>query len=332
MSNAVEIYVKYAGPVEVLARRVAEALELTWYFRSGRGFLSALEVERWIGEPTWAGLRVDPTESGHDNELLPEEWAFEEEPTADAPYDYQVGLDMRGPQEWIERLGRMVFDRLTGFDLPLAFVGENVDILADFLPGRGVREFPPGTSASEAGRAQWWEPRLHDDPAAPWRPEPPPPVAPPGRVTVFETGGLLQMVPLTEGSGGWRWIAPVTSIRVDGGARDIGLLLGSALTTTAPPERDDRAAIEEQLRRVPNAGIEDVADFGRRSVSVEVRSDGTAVAAIPHGPHRGAPDAPPSGSVIEELVRQESSADLDPAALGQLVLDLVAAVRERVPA
>ncbi|MDQ7907786.1 hypothetical protein RB614_25010 [Phytohabitans sp. ZYX-F-186] len=292
---------------------------MTGYFQSDLGFMGSLDASPWLGEQAWTHVYIGA------NEWDPHEV------TAFSPYEYAVSLDMRGPYERVERLGWLVFDRLVQLGLPLAYEGRDADLMADFLPGRGVRRFPTGTDPEESNRVAWHEPRLHDDPAAPWGAEPELAVVPPGRVVVFETAGLLQVVPMARADGGWRWVAPAASIRASRGAHEVGLLLGSTLDTTSAPDRDDRAEIERLLYDLPGVGLTGVEDFGRRSVSVEVRSDGAVVTAVPHGPYRGAPDEPPSGPVVESLIQRQDTAGLDAAGLGRMMIDLISAVREHAP-
>lgn len=312
MGTSVEIYVKYAGEGQVLAHRVAGLLEVTGYFFSDSGYVLSIDLERWIGEPGWAHLDI--------GSMAPGEAAG----TAFAPYEFECALSMRGP---VESLGRMVFERMTELGLPLAYGGEGL-VFADILPGRGIREFPADTDVEEPGRRWWFEPALHTDPAKPWRPEPAPPTAPPGRAVVFETAGLLQMVPVLQEAGQRRWVTPVASIRVEAGARDVGLMLGSVLGTTAPPGRADQPAIVSDLTASPGKST---VDFGSRSVSVQIRSDGAEVVAFPRGPHPGGPEEALAGPVVDDLIRRVG-ADVEPAALGELVLGLVTELRSRVPA
>lgn len=317
MGSSVEIYVKYAGESQVLAHRVAALLAVTGYFGSDPGYVLPVDAERWIGEPGWAHLDLHPTELGEDGE------PGDAEGTAYAPYEYEFSLSLRGP---VERLGRVLFDRMTELGLPMAYGGDGY-VFADFLPGRGVREFPPDTDVEEPGRSHWYTAELHAEPARAWRPEPAPPVAPAGRAVVFETAGLLQMVPVVREPTGWRWVPPVVTVRAEAGARKVGVALGVALGTAAPPEQAGEA-VAASVASAP--GASDV-DFGSRSVSVEIRSDGAEVVAFPRGPHPGGPKEALSGPVIDDLIRRHA-VGADPAALGELVRDLVAALRSRVPA
>ncbi|GAA0905708.1 hypothetical protein [Virgisporangium aurantiacum] len=316
MGASVEIYVKYAGEGQALARRVAELLEVTGYFWSERGFVLAVAAERWIGFSGWAHVDIDATVLGEDGEPGPAEG------TAFSPYEFELALSLRGP---LERLGWVVFDRLTELGLPMAYGGDG-SVFADFLPCRGVRMFPPRTDVEEPGRSWWFEPRLHTNPVALWRVEPPSPPAPAGRAMVFETANLLQMVPVLREDRMWRWGTPVASALIAIGARDIGMLLGSVLGTTARPGRADRAAITEDLIHSP---AQSTVDFGSRTVSVEVRSDGAEVVAFPRGPHPGGPEEAASGPVVGALIRRCDAA-VEPTILGELVLGLLAALRSRM--
>lgn len=302
MGSTVEIYVKYAGPGQRLAHRVAETLDLVSYFYNGAGYVLPVDARRWIDVEGWGQVILDATDLGRDGD------PGAAEGTAYEPYEYELSVDFRGPRE---RLGRAIFDRLAaGLGLPLAY-GDYEHVFADFRPGQGVRDFPPGTSVE-------FDPGPLGVPTAPWEPSP----SPYGRVTVFETDGLLRFVPTVQTG---LWVRPVASARSSVGARDIGLLLGGALGTTGQPERDDREPILTSL-------AVSTPDFAGRSVSIEVHVDRDGLVAVPHAPHPGAPaGADVSGPVVDELVRR-APADLEPAALGELVLDLIDRLRSRVAA
>jgi hypothetical protein len=306
MAGTVEIYVKYPGPAPRLARRVAEELDLMRYFHSGTGYVLPIEARSWTGDEGWGHALLDAT----DPELVGD--------TAFAPYDYELSVEHRGARE---QLGRAVFRRLARLDLPLAY-GAEFSIFADFLPGRGHRDFSPGTDAEERGRALWFEPRLHGDPAAEWPPDSPSAPAA-GAVTVFETGGLLQAVPVAGG----RWVRPIAATRAEAGAQTVGELVEVALLTTVRSARDDRAEILTSLAGAAQLSTE---DFIRAAVSVDLRFEGDELAAVPREPYRGGPAADKQGPVVDDLVRRLPTAS-GPAALGGLVLDLVAAVRSHVP-
>ncbi len=301
MADTVEIYVKYAGPGQELAHRLAEALDLRSYFYNGRGFVLPVDARPWIGVDGWAHLNLKLTDLGRDGDPgLSAGTAYE-------PYEFEVSVEFRGPRE---RLGRAIFDRLTRLDLPMAY-GDDGDIFADHLPGRGVREFSPGTSVEEEGRPLWREPALSADrsPVPAWH-------TGSGAVTVCETDGLLQFVPVF----GTRWLSPVASARASVGAVDIGLMVAAALGSTDRPERD------EVLTRLAGAVRLSVDEFPRRTVSFDVRVAGGEVVGTAHTAHRdGAPGA------VEELTGRVPVA-AGPEPLGTLVLDLVAALRARVPA
>ncbi|BCB87906.1 hypothetical protein [Phytohabitans suffuscus] len=304
MADTVEIYVKYAGPAQELAHRVAEALDLRTYFFNGRGCVLPVDAKPWIGVDSWAHLGLKPTDLGRDGDPgLSAGTAYE-------PYEFELSLEFRAMPR---RLGRAIFDRLTRLELPMAY-GDSADVFADYLPGRGVREFSPGTSAEEDGRPLWREPALSAAraPAPVWHPGS-------GAVTVCETGGLLQFVPVFE----TRWLWPVASTRTSVGAVDIGLSLAAALGTTDRPGRDER---DEVLARLAAVARMPTDEFLRRTVSFDARVVGDYVVAVAHTAHRdGAPGA------VEELSGRTPAA-AGPEPLGALVLDLVAALRARVPA
>jgi hypothetical protein len=304
MADTVEIYVKYAGPGQELAHRVAEALDLRGYFYSGLTYVLPVDARPWIGVDGSAHLNLKLTDLGRDGDpRLSAGTAYE-------PYEFEISVEFRGPRE---RLGRAIFDRLTGLQLPMAY-GDDGDIFADHLPGRGVREFSPGTSAEEDGRPLWREPALgaSRSPAPAWR-------VGPGVVTVCETDGLLQFVPVF----GARWLGPVASARASVGAVDVGLMLAAALGTHDRPGRDER---DEVLARLAGAVRLPTDEFLRRTVSFDVRVVGGDVVGTAHAAHRdGAPGA------VEELTYR-APVGAGPEPLGAQVLEMVAALRARVPA
>ena len=304
MSDTVEIYVKFAGLGQELAHRVAQALDLPAYFFNGSGFVLPVNALPLVGVDSWAHLNVDLTDLGQDGDP-----GFSAD-TAYEPYEFEIGVEFRGPRE---RLGRAIFDRLTALELPMAY-GNDVDIFADYLPGRGVREFSPGTSVEAPGRPLWREPALSASrTSAPhWR-------VGAGAVTVCETDGLVQFVPVFGG----RWLGPVASVRATTGAVGIGLVLAAVLDTADRPGRDDR---DEVLTRLAGATRLSTDEFLRRTVSFDVRVVGQEVVGTAHAAHRdGAPGA------VEELTGRVPAAT-GPEPLGALVLELVAALRARVPA
>jgi hypothetical protein len=142
MGSSVEIYLKYYGPVRGLVDQLVEALQSNGYHDAGSGhFVLPASAERWIGGEGWAQLTLGRTERGE----------FEE--TAFTPYGYELSLAFRGA---LAAFGRAIFDQLTGLGLPLAY-GDYLHIFADYLPARGVRDFPPDTAMDERGREQWYE-------------------------------------------------------------------------------------------------------------------------------------------------------------------------------
>jgi hypothetical protein len=304
MADTVEIYVKYAGPGQGLAHRVAEALDLRGYFYNGRGYVLPVDARPWVGVEGSAHLDLKLTDLGRDGD--PGASAG----TAYEPYEFELSVEFRGPRE---RLGRAIFDRLTRLELPMAY-GDDADIFADYLPGRGVREFSPGTPVEEEGRPLWREPAVSAarPSVAAWR-------VGSGAVTVCETDGLVQFVPVF----GTRWLGPVASARASVGAVDIGLMLAAALDTHDRPERDER---DEVLARLAGAVRLPTDEFLRRTVSFDVRVVGGEVVATAHAAHRdGTPGA------VEELTGRTPVA-AGPEPLGALVAELVAALRARVPA
>lgn len=313
MGGSVEIYVKYAGDWHRLAHRVAEALEVISYFYSGQDHVLPLDARRWIGVDGWAHLRLDRTDLGEDGE------PGAAEDTAFAPYEYELSLEFRaGDAAALERFGRAVFDRLTDLGLPLAYGGAGL-VFADFLPGRGVRELPAGTDAEEDGRARWFEPRLHEAPAAPWPGELPDRSALPRPVVAFETDGLLQFVPVAEEDGQARWLTPVASARSSVGARQLGLLIGCAQGTTAALGADTRERITASLAGKARLSVE---DFFRHSVCLQLRPAQEELLIEPCTAHEGVPQVPGAAHLARRI-----PGSAQPDAVGGLLLSLVDAVR-----
>jgi hypothetical protein len=315
MGSSVEIYLKYAGPGQRLAHRLAEALELTGYFYSGGSYVLPVQARRWIDAEGWGQLILSGTDLGRDGE------PGSAEGTAFAPYEYELALEFRGP---LAPFGRAIFDRLVSLELPLAY-GDDSSVFADFLPGRGVRDFPSGTVADDPGRERWHQPALHHDVTAPWPSEVPLP-PPLGQVIVFETDGLLQIVPTSGVDGSATWVRPVAATRSSVGPRDVGLLLDSALRTTARPGADDRALILVQLAE---GAAPSISDFAERTVSVEIAVGPTELIAIARAPRSGRDAGDEiSGPIVDELLHR-GVAGVEPDALGKLVLDLIGGLRAR---
>lgn len=304
MADTVQIYVKYGGSGQQLAHRVAEVLDVRSYFYNGQSFVLPVEAKPLIGVDSWAHFVLNRTDLGLDGD--PGSAAG----SAYEPYEFVADIDFRGARQ---RLGRAVFDRLTKLQLPMAY-GDDADIFADYLPGRGVREFSPGTSADADGQPLWREPALRAQrSAAPaWQ-------VGAGAVTVCETDGLIRFVP----DFGARWLRPVASVRSSVGAAGIGEMLAAALGTSDRPGRDER---DEVLARLASTLQLSTDDFLRRTVSFDVRVVGGEVIGTARAPRR---DGTP-GEVEELTVRAPVTAGPEP--LGELVLDLVAALRARVPA
>jgi hypothetical protein len=321
MGSSVEIYVKYSGDRHGLAHRVAQDLRVVSYFDSGYGHVLPLDAQRWIGMEGWGHLDLDPSDLGQYGEPgLAQDTAF-------APYEYELALSFRGGlpaerDEVLTRFGRAVFDQLTALGLPLAYGGSGL-VFADFVPGRGVREFPAETDAEDEGRTWWFEPQLHVEPTASWPGKVASLAPPPGPVTVFETNGLLQFVPVVHQSGHWRCTSPVASTRSTVSPRDIGLMLGYAQRTTAQPAGDEDQRILSSLAGKAQLSIE---DFARRRVSIEIRADDDDLVAIPHTSGPGQSGRHPSGPAVDGLARR-LAIEAEPEVLGQLLIDLVAAMR-----
>jgi hypothetical protein len=315
--------VKYAGEGQGLAHRVAQDLAVVSYFYSDRSYVLPVDAQRWIGVEGWGHLDLEQSDLGRDGDRAAEGTAF-------APYEYELSLSFRGgspgtQDKVLMRFGHAIFDRLTALGVPLAYGGSG-NVFADFLPGRGVREFPEDTNAEDEGRTWWFEPRLHSEPTASWPGEVASLAAPPGPIIVFETDGLLQFVPVSDSS---QWTIPVASARSTIRARDVGLMLAYAQRTTTRPVGDEGERILSSLAASTKLST---VDFARRSVSLEIRVRGDDLLVIPHVPHPGQPEGNQlSGPAVDGLAR-EVATRAEPEVLGQLVIDLVAAERSRVPA
>ena len=318
MGDTIDIYVKHAGPLLPLVRRVAQTLDVPGYHYAVTHASMPVEAARWVEADGWGLLDLiltDLGEYGDPGSALG---------TAFAPYERSLSLDYRGPREL---LGRALFDRLTDVGVPLLLAEPATGrVFADFLPGRGVRDFPPGTDGEVPGRAQWFEPALHGDAArsfaAPWPLRPPWP--PRGRLRVFETEGLLQCVTVAGGGPG-RWVTPKVAVRAGLDGAEIGRVLAWALSPVDHPGHDD-ASVHDRL--AGTLGLS-VGDFARGSVSVELSATPDGVRVIPHGPH---PDGPLvadlAGPVVADLVRS-GEAPADPDRLAATVLDGLGGLRER---
>ncbi|MGW4460875.1 hypothetical protein [Micromonospora sp. NPDC004704] len=317
MGDTVEIYLSYSGPGQRLAHRVAETLDLTGYFHSGEGYVFPVDARPLIGVDGWGQLTLDAVDrdpdAGFGDGAGPDE-----EVTAYAPYGFELSLDFRGPQE---QLGRAIFDRLTGLDLSMAY-GDYLRIFADFRPGRGTREFPPDTPADGTGQRVWSD----LTPAAAPSGDPLVSGGPTtgGRVAVFDTGTLLQIVPMAD-DGRWRWSGPVASVLRTLGDDGLGVVLDAALHPRVVSGHVGRMVIESAAL-TSRLSVEDLL---RGRGSIEVRVESGEWVAVACGPSPVVGDAP--GPVIDGLVGGHS-ADAPPEALGGLVRDLLDQLAARLGA
>lgn len=96
------------------------------------------------------GYLVQP--NGHvDPEAAPDEvQAFD-----NYPVEIDIWLGSRGPEQAQE--ARAVFDRLVAErpDVPMLLCHDLDLLVAAYLPGRGVHEFPPGTTVDAPDAEQW---------------------------------------------------------------------------------------------------------------------------------------------------------------------------------
>ncbi|WP_433325746.1 hypothetical protein [Spirillospora sp. CA-294931] len=313
MSRTVEIYVADRGELLPLAQRVGEELGVSAYFASRSSAVFALDASRWIGAEGTGTLTLAPTDAEPDDG------------TALAPYAYELSLEYRGGDnlargELRERFGRALFDGLRALERPLAYA-DDVSLYADYLPGRGTRDFDTGADWDEDGRDRWNDPRLYGPDAEIPAPEPPP--VPRGSVTVFETGGLVQFVPTSTLDS--RSLVPAVSVRADQGDATIGRALALALARSSSTggTRDG-----DPFRAVAGtAGGLSPDEYARTAVSVDLAVEGETILAVPHLPHTGEPlKHIAQGPVVDSLALRESRA-WDDAAMGRTLLDLIAATR-----
>jgi len=316
MSTTLSIYLKYSGEGSRLARRAAEVLGARGYIYSLGDYDLLVDGRPWREAGvslTWVCL--DRTDLGEYGELACAEG------TALAPYEYDLFVEHRAPRrpEAAVQLGWTFFERLTALNLPMVYVSAEEWLLADFLPGRGIRNFPPATSYEEQDRAWWYEPRLHDDPMAPWpgqlAEEQP---ASPRSVLVFETDGLLQLVPIAAEHGQRRWLTPVAEARSDIGARDLGSLVRSVQHTTG--RSGDLGG--SMLAFLAGLAVRSTEDFVRGTVCLAWCScpDGLAGGPCSLSGLQGV-DLP-----VARVVHHVSATE-PPEILGQTLLDLIEAAR-----
>lgn len=297
-----------------LAHEIARLLGVGGFFAGGDGNVLSVDARPWTGADGHGTLDLKPVEAAEDGEP----GMYDD--TAYAPYEHELAIECRGSGARAERLGRAIFDRLTELGRPLAYGEVGGGLFADFLPGRGVRDFPPGTDYDEPDRDIWVEPRLLDASRRPVRS-----ADDPGRLrghgVVFEREGLLQIVPRVPAPEGEdRLGAPVVAIRTDADPARIGRSLVRGLGRPGPATGDPVAWITGSARCSADG-------FSREAVSVDLRSDGERLTAVPHLPYEGAPvETPVQGDVSETLVHR-GEVPHDEATLGRLLLRLVTAAR-----
>ncbi|RFS85489.1 hypothetical protein D0T12_10680 [Actinomadura spongiicola] len=307
MSSTVQICLRHPGDPAAAMARIAVALDVPGYFASADEFAFTLRSDPWTTPD--GVLSVDL--SALDRELY-----GTGDDTAFAPYDFELSLELRNVpaqarQELLERAGRAVFDRLTGLNVPLAF-GDGTDLFADFLPGRGVREFPPGVSWDEDARDTWFEPSLHGSrPAPSFDKERTSPARPShGAVRVYETDGLLQIVPWGEAGP----VTPVASVRAQAGPALLGRLLAEELERSTPPspqKNDPWPWVSGTARLSPE-------EYARTAVSIDVRVAEGAVQAVPLG-------------AADDALAERRPGPWDDEAAGELVLRLIGRLRAHAP-
>ncbi|MFI0482194.1 hypothetical protein [Actinomadura sp. 9N215] len=322
MSSTVEVYLAYSGGMPALAQRIGVLLGVSGYFGTAQGYTYTINSTPGLGESGFATLRLSDTD-----------WIEDDSGTSTAfeAYGYQLSTEVRNVHhlsrgEVQERLGRDFFDRLTGLGRPLA-LGDGMDIFADFLPGRGVRDFPPGTSWDEDGKELWFEPALHDADAkaAPAQEAQERTVPARGSVVVFEQNGLLQFVPHAAGGGdGLEAVAPVASARRDAGPDLLGRTLAEVLDRSA---QADVVVDANPWEWVTGTSRMDADEYARAAVSVGFDLEGESFAAVPRGTYTGPAAGVAQGPVLEPLMVRESR-PWDDRAMGELVLRLIDRLRE----
>jgi hypothetical protein len=291
MGDTVEIYLRHPGPGQLLAHRVAEALDLIRYFDSGEDYVLPVDARALIDAEGWGQLSLTATDPDDPDSVY-------------AAYDFELSLDYRGPRE---QLGRAIFDQLIGLDLPMAY-GDYLRVIADFHPGYGVREFQAQTPADATGREVWTLPGSFEKrPAS---------AGPPAgaRVVVFATGSQLQIVPMANRDGRWDWSGPVAALLRTAGDRHLGLLLAAALHPSTSSSHIGRAVLASAASGARLSTVELLRGRG----SVEVRSESGRLVVAARGP--GVADTP--GELTDELTGHRP-AGTPPEALGELVRHLL---------
>jgi hypothetical protein len=309
MSATIEIYIGYSGDAIGLAHRIARELGCLSYHYTARQFDMTFPVRPWIPSDGGAFLIMTPADRlryGYDVAELGD--------AGDAPYEYEAVVEFRGgDRATLRLLGRALFDHLSTLGLPLLYgMGESDVAFADFLPGRGVREFPDATPMDSTGRVWWYEPRLYRPTLEPWPGDVAPiDEAPTANVLAFATEADLLLAATLPGDGPPRWWVPGVRTTLDIAPRDLGLLIARALRFSAPsPAEVDmprllaaeaRRSTEDTARHDPTVGI------GVEGADLIVRVYGAAA-------------APPGDAALQRRI----PAATPPQALGELVVDLLA--------
>jgi hypothetical protein len=317
----VQIMIKDERDSTSLAHETARLLGADGFFAGRDGNVISIDAQPWIGADGFGTLDLKPMEEAEDDEP----GLYDD--TAYAPYDHELTIEFRGGPgrargELGERFGRAIFDRLTELGRPLAYGEVGGDLFADFLPGRGVRDFPPGTDYEEPGRDVWFEPRLHGAPR-PVRPADTPELLR-GQGVIFECQGLLQIVPRVAGPAGEEcFAAPVVAIRTDADPARIGRALVRALGH--PGDAADRHG--DPVSWITGSTRRSADDFSHEAVSLDLRSDGDVLTAVPHLPYKGGPVGTLVQGEVSEIHAHRGEVPRDDADLGRLLVRLITAVR-----
>ncbi|WP_147449443.1 hypothetical protein [Actinomadura pelletieri] len=204
-------------------------------------------------------------------------------------------------------------------------IGDDTNIVADHLPGRGVREFPLGTSWDKRDRDTWYEPALHG-PDAELSPSPDRSTPPSGSLSVFETDGLIQVVPrVRDTADRSHAVAPVASMRESVDPLVFGRTLAEALGRSGQVDLVEETDPWSWVTGIPRLNVE---QFSRSAVSVDLELTGQSLIAIPRVPHLGSTTGVTQGTSIDELAVNDSRS-WDDQIIGEALLCLIKTVRLR---
>ncbi|RFS85506.1 hypothetical protein D0T12_10770 [Actinomadura spongiicola] len=318
MSSTVGIYLAAAKDASAVSHRIAMALRAPGYFYREHGYTYTISLTPLLHGSGVATLYLSDNDWDEDEPYLCA--AFQ-------AYNYELTIELgnvpaslRG--EILERLGRLIFDHLMKLGCPLAF-GDDTNIVADYLPGRGVREFPADTSWDKRDRDTWYEPALHS-PDAELSPSHDRPTPPSGSMSVFETDGLIQIVPrVRDTTDRSHAVAPVASMRGSVDPLVFGRTLAEALSSSG---QVDLVEGVDPWSWVTGTSRLNVEQFSRSAVSVDLELTGQSLIAIPRVPYLGSTTSIAQGTSVDELAVNDSRS-WDDQAIGETILNLINSVR-----